>query len=150
MSTATVNGTSYTLSGRKSIKIFDTATGVLDLTVKNGDVPVFGETGTYEIVVYATGYSTDLTFTVDVTVEETATGDVAQDSQITISDATAVLTIYAKQAAGISVDEYTESQKKAADINADDRMDISDATAILTYYARNAAGLNPSWDEIFS
>ncbi len=148
LSTATVNGTSYTLSGRKSTKIFDTATGAMDLTVASGDALVFGETGTYEVVVSATGYTTDLVFSVDVTVAESVTGDVNGDDQVTISDATLVLTMYAKYAAGLSIDEYTESQKKTADVNGDGIVDISDATSILTYYAQNAAGLNPTWDAI--
>ncbi|MDE6021279.1 MAG: hypothetical protein K2H01_09850 [Ruminococcus sp.] len=69
-------------------------------------------------------------------------GDVDGNGKIDIADATAVLTIYAKQAAGISVDEFTKSQKNAADINKDDKVDIADATEILSIYSKNAAGLS--------
>ena len=150
MSMATVNGTSYTLSGRKSTKIFDTATGAMDLTVTSGDALVFGETGTYEITVSATGYTTDLVFSVDVTVAESTAGDVDMDGDVDVSDATETLTIYAKTAASLSVDQYTEEQLRIADVDEDGDIDISDATAILTYYARHAAGLNPTWDAIIS
>ena len=64
MNTAKVNGTSYKLSGKRSVKIFDTSTGAMDLTVTSGDALVFAETGTYEIVVTATGYNTDNASTV--------------------------------------------------------------------------------------
>ena len=69
------------------------------------------------------------------------TGDVDDNGSVDISDATLVLTYYAKQAAGINTDDFKDGQSKAADINADGTVDISDATDILTIYAKNAAGL---------
>lgn len=82
--------------------------------------------------------------------EETVyeTGDLDGDGAITISDATEVLTIYARMAVQLDVSEYTESQLAAADVNQDGAVDIRDATAILTYYAQTAASLNPDWADI--
>lgn len=78
----------------------------------------------------------------------TEKGDVNNNGKIDISDATLVLTIYAENASGLSIDEYSEEQLLAADVNLDGNVSISDATAILTYYARNAAGLDTSWADI--
>ena len=91
-----------------------------------------------------TWYSVDLMQYVDV-----CCGDVDMDGNVDISDATLALTIYARRAASLTVDEYTEKQLMVADADQDDDIDISDATAILAYYAQNAAGLNPAWDKIF-
>jgi len=78
----------------------------------------------------------------------TEKGDVNNNGKIDISDATLVLTIYAENASGLSIDEYSDEQLSAADVNLDGNVSISDATAILTYYARNAAGLDTSWADI--
>ncbi len=72
-------------------------------------------------------------------------GDVTGDGDISIDDATSALMIYARSTAGISTDEYTIIQKKAADIDGDGEITMSDATAILSYYAMNAAGFTPEW-----
>ena len=73
------------------------------------------------------------------------TGDVDENGLIDISDATTALTMYARNAAGLPVDEYSYAQKKAADTDGNYTVDIRDATAILTYYARKAAGLEAGW-----
>ncbi|MGN0591699.1 MAG: dockerin type I domain-containing protein [Ruminococcus sp.] len=75
-------------------------------------------------------------------------GDVNEDNTVDINDASIVLTLYAKKAAGLPIEDSTEEQQKAADVNNDGLIDISDATAILRYYAQNAAGLNPTWEQI--
>lgn len=56
----------------------------------------------------------------------------------------------AKNAAGLSIDEFTDAQKRAADVDENGSIDIGDATGVLTYYAQSAAGLNPSWDDLFA
>lgn len=66
-------------------------------------------------------------------------GDVDNNGTIDISDASLVLTYYAKQAAGISTEYFTDIQTKAADINTDGNVDISDAAEILSIYASKAA-----------
>lgn len=78
-------------------------------------------------------------------------GDVTGDHVIDISDATAILQMYAQTA--VSSESLVPIQQTAntnADINGDGTVDISDATAVLTYYAQYAAGLNPSWEDILN
>ncbi|MBQ8514817.1 MAG: hypothetical protein IJ496_05410 [Ruminococcus sp.] len=75
-------------------------------------------------------------------------GDVTGDGMVTIEDATEALTMYARYAASLSLDEWQDEQKAAADADGDGYVEISDATAILTYYAQYSASLNPDWDDI--
>ncbi len=105
---------------------------------------------TIGIAVDADGNGTYETMLQTNPVKEITTGDVDGNGIVDISDATAAMTMYARNAAGLSVDEYTEDQKQAADVDKDGDIDISDATAILTYYAQNAAGLNLTWDKILA
>lgn len=79
-----------------------------------------------------------------------SSGDTDLSGVIDISDAAETLVIYAKQAAGVSVDEYTERQRENADVNEDGIINTDDAAAILTYYAQSAAGLEVSWDNIIT
>lgn len=60
VSKVSVNGTDYSASGRGSVKIVGEG-GVIDTTAK-----AFEGAGTYEIVVKATGYKTQLEFTVTI------------------------------------------------------------------------------------
>lgn len=94
---------------------------------------------------YANKYNREFIALDKLTTEK---GDVNNNGKIDISDATLVLTIYAENASGLSIDEYSDEQLSAADVNLDGNVSISDATAILTYYARNAAGLDTSWADI--
>ncbi|MBQ8688304.1 MAG: hypothetical protein IJ512_07140, partial [Ruminococcus sp.] len=75
-------------------------------------------------------------------------GDVDGNSVIDLVDASAVLSAYAQNAAGLTAEDYTGSQLTAADVNGDSKADLADASFILRYYARNAAGLSPTWEEI--
>lgn len=75
-------------------------------------------------------------------------GDVTGDGVVAIEDATEALTMYARYAASLSLDEWQEEQKAAADVDGNGVVEISDATAILTYYAQYSASLNPDWDDI--
>lgn len=92
----------------------------------------------YSLDAYALENCTD--DVISVTTSEIP-GDTDANGVIDIADATCALTIYAKKAAGLSLEEFTEKQIKAADIDADGNVNIADATKILTIYARNAAGL---------
>ena len=74
LSKATVNGTEYTLSGKGSTKIFDTKTGAIDLSVEAKGAKVFDKAGTYEIKLSATGYTEDLTFTVELAASDIEPG----------------------------------------------------------------------------
>lgn len=67
-------------------------------------------------------------------------GDIDGDANITISDATTMLSYYAKNAAGLPT-ETNDIQESAADIDNDGQITISDATTALSLYAEHAAGI---------
>lgn len=76
-------------------------------------------------------------------------GNVNNDSEINVDDASFVLNIYAKTAAGLNP-KITEEQKIAADVNNDSNIDVDDASLILNYYAKNAAGIPTTWADLIS
>lgn len=92
---------------------------------------------------------------VSVNAGEIQLGDVNEDGTVNISDATEVLTYYAKNAAGLDAflgtneDEH-EKLFPFADVDSDGELTIRDASAILTYYAQSMAGIEVSWDKILS
>ncbi len=87
-------------------------------------------------------------------------GDANLNGSVGIDDATAILTYYAQNAAGMSAAltaDPTSSDEALAyflgDIDTESKtmaeggtLNISDATNILTYYASTAAGIYISWD----
>ncbi len=222
ISTATVNGTSYSLSGHGSVKILDTSTGELDLTLTTTDddgntVPLFETGETYEIAITATGYTEDLIFSITIadaeatttteesttttmtTEEETTTtevlttttttttaekgtstttttttttdealtttttasattetetttvakGDVDGDGEITIADASFILSVYANRAAGNADFGFdTEDGETVGDVDADGEITLQDASYVLQYYANQAAGNTITWAEL--
>ena len=78
------------------------------------------------------------------TVTNTA-GDIDGDGNVAFADAVAVLTEYARVAAGNEA-QFNPAQKKSADVNGDGMIDVSDAVGILVYYAKQAAGQTPSFN----
>ena len=66
------------------------------------------------------------------------------DGNVAVSDAVAVLTEYARIAAGNEA-QFNPAQKKSADVNEDGMLDVSDAVGILIYYAKQASGQTPSF-----
>ena len=68
ISAVEVNGTEYSATGRGAAKIFNTVNGAIDFSATSGmgdaATKVFGAYGTYSLKVKATGYNTDLEFTV--------------------------------------------------------------------------------------
>lgn len=71
---------------------------------------------------------------------DTIIGDSDGDGDITISDATEALRVYANRTAML-VYRTTRRQEIAMNIVYDNEIDITDATTILSIYARMAAGL---------
>ncbi|MGN0632034.1 MAG: dockerin type I repeat-containing protein, partial [Ruminococcus sp.] len=75
--------------------------------------------------------------------QQETTGDVNNDGNVDISDATDVLRIYAESAASADSSELILKDASVnADVNGDGVVDIADATLILEMYAKNAAGMN--------
>lgn len=75
-------------------------------------------------------------------------GDVNFDENVSIYDAAIVLSVYAKNAAGVPVEGVSDEMLKASDIDSDGKIAIIDAAYILTYYAQTAAGMQPVWENI--
>ena len=80
-------------------------------------------------------------------------GDVDRNGTVDVSDAVAVLTYYAKQAAGLEVifgetPEENEVIFALADVDQDGMITVQDAVYILTYYAQKASGMQPTWEEL--
>ncbi len=69
ISTVSVNGTSYSASGRGAVTIIDSEDGSINLEATSSNTAIFEAGQTYTIVVSATGYSTDLTFELTVASE---------------------------------------------------------------------------------
>ena len=67
-------------------------------------------------------------------------GDVDGDAEITVSDATTILSYYAATAAGLSSNR-TDLQEQAADFNQDGIISVEDAVETLSLYAEHAAGM---------
>ena len=80
-------------------------------------------------------------------------GDVDGNGIVDVSDAVAVLTYYAKRAAGLEpifgeTPEENEAIFVLADVDQDGMITVQDAVYILTYYAQKASGMQPTWEEL--
>ena len=80
-------------------------------------------------------------------------GDVDGNGIVDVSDAVAVLTYYAKRAAGLEpifgeTPEENEAIFALADVDQDGMITVQDAVYILTYYAQKASGMKPTWEEL--
>ena len=158
LSKATVNGTEYTLSGKGSTKIFDTKTGAIDLSVEAKGAKVFDKAGTYEIKLSATGYTEDLTFTVELAASDiepglpTVKGDADLDG--TIDDAFLVLQYYSQHSAGNDSFRFNDNDAmeaqllKLLDIDNNGEIGIQDAFLVLSYYSYQSAGKNVTWEDL--
>lgn len=88
--------------------------------------------------------------TIEINLERSYTlGDVNENGQIDINDATLPLRAYALETAKLD-SELTPTQKLAADVNEDGIIDMSDATKILKYYAYTLAAIEVEPDTIFN
>lgn len=69
------------------------------------------------------------------------TFDVNDDGELTISDASDILRIYAEDMAGTGIYKASADINKKADLNLDGQIDMDDATLALKAYAMSVAGL---------
>ncbi|MGN0630357.1 MAG: leucine-rich repeat protein [Ruminococcus sp.] len=67
-------------------------------------------------------------------------GDINDDGAVDISDATIIMMLYAKRAAGI-ISKVNAFDLAAGDMNGDLMIDAADATEVLAFYAENSAGI---------
>ena len=89
--------------------------------------------------------SADNALTKKVTAVNYSSGDVTGDGIIDATDASLILTSYAKTSAG-GKDEMNDEQKKYADVNKDGVVDAIDASVVLTYYAKSSSGYKESFE----
>ena len=81
--------------------------------------------------------------------EKISYGNLDDNNEISVDDASIVLDMYAKTAAGLNTNT-TLNQKASADVNRDGEINVDDASVILSYYAKNAAGMPTTWEELIS
>ena len=86
------------------------------------------------------GVSTSINDSVVGKILKKGVGDVDADGDVTISDATAALKIYAYDLASLEA-PITGIDALTADADSSGSVEISDATLILNYYAESTAGL---------
>ncbi len=79
-----------------------------------------------------------------ITVVEGTRGDVNGDGEVNISDASAILSVYASGIAGTQVYDVSLS---SADVNRDGVVDMTDAQDLLLFYAKYTAGMLDDWFE---
>lgn len=72
--------------------------------------------------------------------ETISLGDLDGDGTVAVEDAVFVLTIYARQSAGLEVN-LSPQQFFCADCDHDTKISVEDAVLILEYYAKRSAGL---------
>lgn len=87
LSTASVNGTEYKVTGKKSVKMFG-ADGTIDFTVSSGGNNVFDGSGNYTMVLKAAGYTTPFEFTITAAQAEVRTTAVTTENTTTTTKAT--------------------------------------------------------------
>jgi hypothetical protein len=174
ISAVSVNGTSYSASGKGSVTIIG-ADGTIDFDAVSKNENVFDGSGVYEIAVTSAGYNNALEFKIDNTASKdepvekpteeptekpsdeptdeptenpettVSLGDVDDSGTIDAIDASLVLTAYALKATGQEVN-LDEEHLVAADANKDGAADAVDASLILSYYAFTATGGTDSFD----
>jgi len=81
-----------------------------------------------------------------IIVDPYSLGDVNGDGFVDSSDASAVLSYYAKIST-CGADTFSARQKKAGDVNTDNTIDSADASSILSYYSFIATGGNMTMTE---
>ena len=77
-------------------------------------------------------------------------GDVDSDDSVTISDASAALSLYARRSSELDISDFTEDQLDCADVDKNGTVDLTDASAILSYYAKNGAGIKTYWATVLT
>lgn len=93
LSKASVNGTEYSISGRKSVKMI-LEDGTIDFTVASGGNNVFDGSGNYTMSITASGYNNPLEFT--ITSDTNSSDDNNNSSDTTTATTTTAKTTTAK------------------------------------------------------
>lgn len=153
VSKVTVNDTTYEATGKHGVKIIDPTTGEIHADAETRDGAVFTKSGTYKLTVEATGYTTPLTFEVEIEVTDSR-ADVDLDGRVDSTDVFYMMLYTANISAGNAdfvLSEDAEKNKQmiaAADVDDNGSVDSTDAFYALYYVASKGAGVNVTWEDI--
>lgn len=153
VSKVTVNDTTYEATGKRGVKIIDPTTGEIQADAETRDGAVFTKSGTYKLTVEATGYTTPLTFEVEIEVTDSR-ADVDLDGRVDSTDVFYMMLYTANISAGNAdfvLSEDAEKNKQmiaAADVDGNGSVDSTDAFYALYYVASKGAGVNVTWEDI--
>ena len=153
VSKVTVNDTTYEATGKRGVKIIDPTTGEIHADAETRDGAVFTKSGTYKLTVEATGYTTPLTFEVEIEVTDSR-ADVDLDGRVDSTDVFYMMLYTANISAGNAdfvLSEDAEKNKQmiaAADVDGNGSVDSTDAFYALYYVASKGAGVNVTWEDI--
>lgn len=153
VSKVTVNDTTYEATGKRGVKIIDPTTGEIQADAKTRDGAVFTKSGTYKLTVEATGYTTPLTFEVEIEVTDSR-ADVDLDGRVDSTDVFYMMLYTANISAGNAdfvLSEDAEKNKQmiaAADVDGNGSVDSTDAFYALYYVASKGAGVAVTWEDI--
>ena len=130
----------------------ETTTSTTEWTTTTTTVPTTTTTSETTTTVPTTSEENPDTTTTEP-IEMGIYGDVDGNGIVDVSDAVAVLTYYAKRAAGLEpifgeTPEENEAIFALADVDQDGMITVQDAVYILTYYAQKASGMQPTWEEL--
>ena len=157
--TSTIESTTTTMTiPTTTTTTEETTTSTTELTTTTTTELTTTETTTFptttsETTTTAPTTSEENPDTTTETIEIGIYGDVDRNGIVDVSDAVAVLTYYAKRAAGLEVifgetPEENEAIFALADVDQDGIITVQDAVYILTYYAQKACGMQPTWEEL--
>ena len=151
--TTTVPTTTTTTEETTTSTTESTTTTTTELTTTETTTTTFPTTTSETTTTVPTTSEENPDTTTTEPIEMGIYGDVDGNGIVDVSDAVAVLTYYAKRAAGLEVifgetPEENEVIFALADVDQDVMITVQDAVYILTYYAQKACGMQPMWKEL--
>ena len=151
--TTTVPTTTTTTEETTTSTTESTTTTTTELTTTETTTTTFPTTTSETTTTVPTTSEENPDTTTTEPIEMGIYGDVDGNGIVDVSDAVAVLTYYAKRAAGLEpifgeTPEENEAIFALADVDQDGMITVQDAVYILTYYAQKASGMQPTWKEL--
>ena len=151
--TTTVPATTTTTEKTTTSTTESTTTTTTELTTTETTTTTFPTTTSETTTTVPTTSEENPDTTTTEPIEMGIYGDVDGNGIVDVSDAVAVLTYYAKRAAGLEpifgeTPEENEAIFALADVDQDGIITVQDAVYILTYYAQKASGMQPTWEEL--
>ena len=151
--TTTVPTTTTTTEETTTSTTESTTTTTTELTTTETTTTTFPTTTSETTTTVPTTSEENPDTTTTEPIEMGIYGDVDENGIVDVSDAVAVLTYYAKRAAGLEpifgeTPEENEAIFALADVDQDGMITVQDAVYILTYYAQKASGMQPTWEEL--